>query len=143
MSVHLVKLCVGVPNLEALLALDRAERALARGYGPDRHMHRTRMRPKRAAEIAGQGSLYWVMSGLIQCRQLIVDLVDVTGDDGTSYCDLVLDAAIVPTRAQPRRPFQGWRYLRPADAPPDLLQHSGLGEGDQSLAEDLARQGLL
>ena len=34
---------------------------------------------------------------------------------------LRLDPEVVRTAPQPRRAFQGWRYLRPEDAPRDLL----------------------
>ncbi|HHL43240.1 MAG TPA: DUF1489 family protein, partial [Hellea balneolensis] len=38
---------------------------------------------------------------------------------------IVLDFELVPVVPMPRRAFQGWRYLKPEDAPPDL---STLGE---------------
>ncbi|HVX81609.1 MAG TPA: DUF1489 family protein, partial [Devosiaceae bacterium] len=43
---------------------------------------------------------------------------------------------------RPKAPFQGWRYLDPKDAPPDL-DSPGAGEGDVAIAEELARLGLL
>ena len=67
---HMIKLCVGVATLEELEGY-RSERAHWWGadYGEDVHVHRTRMRPKRAAEIEGQGSIYWVISGVVRCRR--------------------------------------------------------------------------
>jgi hypothetical protein len=35
-------------------------------------------------------------------------------------CELVFDRNLVRTYAQAKRPFQGWRYLKPGDAPRDL-----------------------
>ena len=35
-------------------------------------------------------------------------------------CELVFDPNLVRTYAQAKRPFQGWRYLKPTDAPRDL-----------------------
>ena len=32
---------------------------------------------------------------------------------------LQVDPDLVPTLWRPWRPFQGWRYLKPIDAPPD------------------------
>ncbi len=43
------------------------------------------------------------------------------------------DARIAPT---PRQPFQGWRYLQPGDAPPDL---TALKPGEDALPPDLSR----
>ena len=40
-------------------------------------------------------------------------------DRDTTHARIVLDTELVPTRPQPRRAFQGWRYLEAADAPPD------------------------
>jgi hypothetical protein len=37
----------------------------------------------------------------------------------------VLDPALVLVEPRPVRPFQGWRYLNPDSAPPDLHEGSG------------------
>ena len=116
-TIHLIKLCVGAERVEDLTDWQ----ATARARGPDglpRHI--TRMWPKRAEEVLNGGSLYWVFKGLVLCRQRIVRLDDVTGQDGIARCGIVLDPAVIRVTATPRRPFQGWRYLTPEDAPRDL-----------------------
>ena len=35
-------------------------------------------------------------------------------------CRIHLDAELVRTKPRKKRPFQGWRYLEPGDAPADL-----------------------
>ena len=40
------------------------------------------------------------------------------------------------------RPFQGWRYFQPKDAPPDLGA-SGAGEMPEELRRELGELGLL
>jgi hypothetical protein len=102
------------------------------------------MVPKRGDEIIGQGSLYWVIKGNVQCRQLITDIRPVTGADGIGRCQLVLDHKVVPTHWQPRRPFQGWRYLLAKDAPADLKDGQlSMLEMPRALREELASLGLL
>lgn len=115
--IHLVKLCVGADGVEDLLAWQAQGAARARCGRP---MHVTRMWPRREAELLDGGSLYWVFRGAILARQRVVGLERLVGADGTSRCGLVLDAQLVRTEAAPRRPFQGWRYLPPEEAPRDL-----------------------
>lgn len=139
---HIIKLCVGVSSVEELASW-RAERK-AKGFGrPDGLVaHRTRMTPRRGDEIAGQGSLYWVMAGTIRCRQRIVGFEATTGPEGRPACNILLDPELIRTMPYPRRPFQGWRYLEAKDAPPDLDAGGGEGPPD-GMAEELAELGLI
>lgn len=140
--IHMIKLCVGVSSLAELEAY-RDERAhwWDADYGEDVHVHRTRMMPKRAAEIEGLASIYWVIAGQVVCRQPILRLARFTNAEGIDYCDIIMAPDMVRTVPYPKRPFQGWRYLRPEDAPPDL----GANENAESLAlaADLAKLGLI
>jgi len=70
--------------------------------------------------VLGSGSLYWVIKGMIQARQPIRDLRGETDAEGRSLCAIVLAPELIPVQPRRRRPFQGWRYLKPEDAPPDL-----------------------
>ncbi len=115
--VHLVKLCVGADSVEDLLDW-QATHPSPFATGERRHI--TRMWPKREADLLGGGSLYWVIKGLVLCRQRILRLDRVEGADGILRCGLVLDPEVIRTAAMPKRPFQGWRYLDAKDAPPDL-----------------------
>ena len=145
MALNLIKLCVGcdgIEDLEEWIAFRLEEKRLA-GEPPE-HFHTTRMVPTRGAEITDGGSLYWVIKGNVQCRQLITEIRPFTDDEGIGRCRLVLDPNVVPTEWQPRRAFQGWRYLKPADAPADLGKRgrSVLAMPPQ-LRKDLAELGLL
>ena len=116
-TVHLIKLCVGAKAVQQLIGWQRSKKA----KGPDglpRHV--TRMWPKRAAEILNGGSLYWVFRGQVLCRQQILRLDEVIGEDGLRRCGIVLSPEIIRTQSMPKRPFQGWRYLDPLEAPDDL-----------------------
>ncbi|MGV3575115.1 MAG: DUF1489 family protein [Devosia sp.] len=140
--IHMVKLCVGISSFEELESY-RNERAHWWGadYGEDVHVHRTRMMPKRAAEMEGKGSIYWVIAGSIVCRQPILRLVPYTDAEGKDYCDIIMSPELVRTIPYPKRPFQGWRYLEPKDAPPDIAANDA--ENSVEIAAELARLGLL
>ena len=132
--VHLIKLSVGSDSVESLAEWQALRRATVYKDGLNRHV--TRMWPKRAAEILNGGSIYWVIKGLIQCRQRVVRLDEVTGEDGIRRCAIVLDPELICTQTAVKRPFQGWRYLAPADAPPDLPENRN---NDDRLPADLNR----
>ncbi len=144
-TLHLIKLCVGVDAVEELLEwqAQRGAERVAAGQDP-RPRHVTRMWPKREAELLAGGSLYWVIRGVIRVRQRILGLQEVTGEDGIRRCAIVLDPELVTTAPRPRSAFQGWRYLKAADAPPDI----GTAPGDDpdlppALREALVRFGVL
>lgn len=118
-TVNLLKLSVGTENMADLAAWQATKRAQT----PDGYpRHITRMWPKREAEILNGGSIYWVIKGVILCRQTIVRLDEYIGDDGIRRCAIVGQPDLVRVAATPKRPFQGWRYLPVADAPNDLTE---------------------
>ena len=133
MALHLIKLCVGCDSVEELRAW-RAERD-RRGVPP---IVPTRQTPKRAAELLEGGSLYWVIKGVILVRQPIVKIV--TLESGVQPCRIDLAPELILTVPQPRRPFQGWRYLDAKDTPPDLPIDEG-AETPQELARQLREIG--
>ena len=144
MSLHLLKLCVGVSAIEELEDwVGRRLAELRSEGGAAEQTHTTRMIPKRRTELLDGGSLYWVIKGRVQARQRLVDIRPFTDTGGISRCDLVLEPKIIPTRWQPRRAFQGWRYLKPQDAPADLGSGSGLQALPAHLRSELAELGLL
>ncbi|MCT7375661.1 DUF1489 family protein [Chelativorans salis] len=144
MALHLIKLCVGCESpedLEAWVAM-RLEEKKRRGE-PVEHFHTTRMIPKRLAELTDGGSLYWVIKGMVQCRQRLLDIRPFTDGEGISRCRLVLEPAVVRTEWQPKRPFQGWRYFKHEDAPADVRSGEGADEMPDHLRRELTELGLL
>jgi len=100
--------------------------------------------PKRVDELLDGGSLYWVIRGAIQCRQEIAAIEPFVDGEGISRCRIVLRPEIMPTAPQPKRPFQGWRYLKEADAPRDLGSSSAAQMAlPPQLRQELAELGLL
>jgi len=71
--------------------------------------------------VASGGSIYWVIRGQTRVRQLVTGFRSERDEDekGRAYCLIEVDPHLVPTLWRPWRPFQGWRYLKPVDAPPD------------------------
>ncbi len=139
--INLIKLCVGVKSVIHLEEL-RKQRALSgQGVKNGFVVHRTRMMPKRRDEIMNKGSLFWVIAGKVQCRQKIVNLEEVFNEEGKKYCDIIMEKEIIRTIPQPKRAFQGWRYLPQNDAPKDL--DISVTEDSEKIIADLAQLGLI
>ncbi len=130
MPLHMIKLCVGVSDVEWL------ETRAASGQPLVVH---TRMTPKRAAEIEDGGSLYWVIKGTIACRQPILDITTL-GEGKESRCEITLEPRVIRTAPMARRPFQGWRYFEPKDAPADIDALEA-GEAPDELVRQLRELG--
>ena len=136
MTIHIVKLCVGADSVEDLAAWQLWQMREAKKAGRAvRPVCGTRAWPKQAEAVLDGGSLYWVIKGVIQVRQRIVAIDEVTDEHGLR-CGLYLDPLLVRTNPAPKRAFQGWRYLKPNEAPGDL----GDAKGGEDLPEDLRRE---
>jgi hypothetical protein len=147
MSLHLIKLCVGCESIEDLAGwqAERLKQRRRAGEKKPQLFHRTFQTPKRREELLDGGSLYWVIKGLIQVRQPLLDITEGTKEDGTPCCLLILKNELVPVRPTPRRAFQGWRYLDGEEAPEDLKRGAagGIVAMPPKLRRQLAELGLL
>lgn len=150
MTVHLIKMSAGTQSLDQLANWQNSVARREAKYGTHVVRHWTKHRPKRAAEIEGVASIFWIFKGAIRARQpiLALEAVEFSDEDGNPLkkCAIVLDATrLIPTEPQPRRPHQGWRYFDPEDAPLDL--NAGDGSVDPEMPLDmraeLASLGLL
>ena len=121
MPLHLVKLSVGATSIKDLRGwiAERVKQAKAKGL-PPRHIHVTRMAPKRVDELLDGGSIFWVIKGEIAAREKILAVEPFRDKDGIGRCRLVMEPKLIAVSPRPMRPFQGWRYLDPNSAPPDL-----------------------
>jgi len=143
MSLNLIKLCVGCDSIEDLREwIDWRLSEQRKARKKPEHAHVTRMTPKRVDELLAGGSLYWVIKGIIQVRQRLVDIRPFTDDEGIHRCRLVLEPKLVPTEWQPRSAFQGWRYLPEKDAPADERPGRGGDDLPPALRAALAELGL-
>ncbi len=146
MALHIIKLCVGVKKIEELAQWQKERRAQQRKAGIKRPVtrHFTRMTPKRVEEILDGGSLYWVIAGVIRCRQRILGIGPGVNHRGEKRCEIRLDPKIVKVVPRSFRAFQGWRYFDPKDAPPDLATlGKDVADMPAKMAEELRELGLL
>jgi hypothetical protein len=139
---HLLKMAVGIADIDDLRRV-RAARIKQHGGS----WVYTRNRPRRAAEVLAGGSIYWVIRGQIQVRQLITGLRGERDAKGRAYCQIEVDPELVATLWRRWRPFQGWRYLAPADVPPDAprgwqMPEAATGAMPEHLVAELRALGL-
>ena len=145
MTVHLIKMSVGVESVDHLARI-QAERLLrARRQGVEPVLrHFTRNTPKQAGDLVNGGSIYWVIRGFVRVRQGLGDIERHADDDGRPLCALCLDPVLVKTELRAHKPFQGWRYLRAEEAPPDVRAAEGSAPGiPEEMAAELRSLGLL
>lgn len=139
MTVHIIKLCVGIDSVEHLIEQRKTD---PRNKGLDYNFHVTRFKPRRADEVLDGGSLYWVIKGFVIARQRIIGLADVKSETGTK-CMIKMDKEIHLTESHPRRAFQGWRYLESSSAPNDLPADSKINDLPPELRNELKDLGLI
>jgi hypothetical protein len=137
---HLIKMAVGATDLDHLRR-NRAERTAERGWSAVY----TRNRPRREAEVLDGGSLYWVIRGQIRARQRVLALHAERDENGRAYCLIETASEVIATLLRPFRPFQGWRYLRPVDAPSDAGGSGDLGADapPEVMLKELRELGLI
>ena len=75
--INLIKLSVGTENIACKTGKISRARKLRCSL-----RHITRMWPKRENEILSGGSIYWVIKGVILCRQPILRLDEYVSQDG-------------------------------------------------------------
>jgi hypothetical protein len=137
MAINILKLSVGAETVQDIIDWHEWQTGERRRTGRDpRPVCDTRNAPKRRAEVLDGGSLYWVVKGIILVRQPILDIVSFQEADGPR-CEIVLARDYILTAPQPRRAFQGWRYLEVKDSPPDIA--AGAGQASD-LPEHLRRE---
>ncbi|MEL0108132.1 MAG: DUF1489 domain-containing protein [Rhodospirillaceae bacterium] len=145
--IHLIKLAVGIQDIEHLAARQKERLAHAKARGETgRLCHMTRNVPRRAEEVIAGGSIYWVIKGFIRARQRILAIEQVTDEEARKRCAFVLDHELVPTQIRSMRAFQGWRYFEPAQVPADApggIKSPEHAEIPDSMAAELRNLGLL
>lgn len=141
-QLHLIKLAVGVETIEELKAY-QVKYSQKQPKKKKEFIHVTRHMPKRAEELLNGGSLYWVIKGYVRVRQRIVELRELVVND-VRHCGIVLTPTeVIQTALQPRRPFQGWRYLTADKAPNDVGGDGDISDMPEAMLRELTELGLL
>lgn len=134
MPLHLTKVAFGATSVDHL-----ADRLRIRADDGAVFLT-TRYLPKRHVEVAGQGSLFWILKHQLVARSPILAFGEAEGGRVAIHIDPVL----VLVQARPKRAHQGWRYLEGPDAPIDLGgDSSGLAEMPSALVGKLADLALI
>ena len=142
MTMHLQKLSVGTTSIEDLERWQAhvAQRRASQGLSAH-HEHVTRMFPKQKEALLDGGSLYWVIKGMIICRNRIVALEETRNGQGLKACSIVMEPKLIPVAPTPRRAFQGWRYFKPEDVPQDITEMGGAVDLPDALRNKLFQIG--
>ena len=143
MTVHLLRMAVRIESVAHLKEVQDERRAGTKGG----RLHTfTRNVPKRIEELTDGGSIYWVVKRLIRVRQEILSITPETNDEGRKYCAIELNPEHVLLEPRKQKAFQGWRYLKPEDAPADLPPGAALddtGNMPPEMMAELKELGLL
>ncbi|WP_323378370.1 DUF1489 family protein [Skermanella mucosa] len=140
MPIHLIKLAVGISDPDHLAEVQQGRRFVRDGMAVVPAY--TRRKPRRPDEVTGGGSIYWVIKGQVRCRQRVLDFEMMDGEEGETWCRIILDPTLVPTLPQSKKAFQGWRYLEPDAAPRDLGDADPGGELPPHILAELRELGL-
>lgn len=143
MSVHLIKLVVGIDDLATLA--NWQNHAAITYQGKKASFVRTRYKPRRADEILEHsGSIYRVIKGRILCRQRILGFEQEEDAVKGKQCFIIIDNQIIRTEPMPYKPFQGWRYMEQERVPKDVGPYdTGGNDGANSFEEGLKELGVL
>jgi hypothetical protein len=145
MTLHLMRLAVGVTDIEHLASIQKKRKSiiLPKKAGRAVPSYTTHM-PKRTEELLAGGSLFWVIKGWMRVRQRLMGFRPYVDDEGKARCMLLLDRELVPTLPTAFKPFQGWRYLEVANAPKDLAKAGkGAAKMPPKMLAELRELGLL
>lgn len=134
MTMHMIKLVVGVDTLDEFL--DIQQTCIMDYNGQPANVVHTRFRPKREAEVLDGGSIYRVIKNKICCRQKILGFETLENTEKGTQTLIMVEPIIIQTISTAKRPFQGWRYFEPAAVPKDRGIYLGDGQRDE-IPEDM------
>src|SRR3982074_668576 len=143
MAVHFIKRAVGVNDLAHMKKVQAARRKQRRQSPRSPHWGYTRNTPRRADELLAGGSLYWVVRGVIRCRQELIGFEeDFDEDNGKKFCRIKVRRPLRPTAPPTCKAVQGGTDAEERRGPPDLST-GDTADMPAEMAAELKRLGLL
>ena len=133
MIIHLKKLAVGIQSISNLR---ERQKSIIEIYGE--LIHITRNKPKYYDNLILTGSIFWIIKRNVVVRQKILDIKDLTTQEGKRSTGIILENKLIKVRSTPMKPFQGWRYYKECDIPPDISDD----EFSDEFNEELNKLGL-
>tara|TARA_B100000287_G_scaffold91853_1_gene84076 strand:- start:2316 stop:2747 length:432 start_codon:yes stop_codon:yes gene_type:complete len=115
MTIHLKKLAVGITSIEELI---QRQKDIFTRYGEIIHI--TRNRPQKYLDLINGGSIYWVIKRKVRVRQRILEVKELITNVEKKSTGIILENKLVKVRPTPMKPFQGWRYYKIEEIPPDI-----------------------
>lgn len=146
MTVHLIRMAAGIETVAGLRERQAERLRKYKGFSGKRGVLQTYTRnvPKRADELIDGGSIYWVIKKHLRARQRILAVTREVDDEGRAYCLIRIDPELTLVEPRTYKAFQGWRYLRPEDAPADLgISTESDAELPPEMEEELRSLGLI
>ena len=141
MTVHLVKMAVGISSVEHLK--DMQKKCWADKDGIIHHF--TRNKPKRSHELLDGGAIFWIIKGYIRVKQRVRGFNEIFDRNKKRRCRITLDPKLVRVEMLAHKPIQGWRYMEDDIAPAAVnANHAVCIDGfPDAMVEELKSLGLL
>ena len=83
----------------------------------------------------------------LQLHKRITELEQQLNEEGKKFCAIELNPVHIILEPRKQRPFQGWRYLKPEEAPPDAAivesNYSNATNMPPELMNELKELGLI
>lgn len=143
-NIHIIKLVVGATDIAHFHDIQRMHEMDYHGQAAVPCW--TRYKPKRGDEILKSGgSIYRVVKNRIVCRHKILGFEVVETEEKGKMCMIMQDAQMIETVHMPKRAFQGWRYFKPSEAPPDrgVYIPGAINDIPEDMEDELKEAGLL
>ena len=64
--------------------------------------------------------IYWVIKRKVRVRQRILEVKELITNVEKKSTGIILENKLVKVRPTPMKPFQGWRYYKIEEIPPDI-----------------------